>query len=34
VKSFLKALIRSYWFVRDMPKNYEYITNLEKDSAS
>ena len=30
VKSFLKALIRSYWFVRDMPKNYEYITNLEK----
>jgi hypothetical protein len=30
VKSFLKALIRSYWFVRDMPKNYQYITNLEK----
>jgi ABC-type nitrate/sulfonate/bicarbonate transport system substrate-binding protein len=30
VKSFLKAIIRSYWFVRDMPKNYEYITNLEK----
>src|SRR5215831_10252621 len=30
VRSFLKALIRSYWFVRDMPKNYEYITNLEK----
>jgi ABC-type nitrate/sulfonate/bicarbonate transport system substrate-binding protein len=30
VKSFLKALVRSYWFVRDMPKNYEYITNLEK----
>jgi hypothetical protein len=30
VKSFLKALIRAYWFVRDMPKNYEYITNLEK----
>jgi hypothetical protein len=23
-------MIRSYWFVRDMPKNYEYITNLEK----
>ena len=23
-------MIRSYWFVRDMPKNYEYIINLEK----
>jgi ABC-type nitrate/sulfonate/bicarbonate transport system substrate-binding protein len=30
VKSFLKGLIRSYWFVRDMPKNFEYIYNLEK----
>lgn len=30
VKSFLKGMIRSYWFVRDMPKNYEYISNLEK----
>jgi len=30
VKSFLKGLIRSYWFVRDMPKNYEYINHLEK----
>ena len=30
VKAFLKGMIRSYWFVRDMPKNYEYITNLEK----
>jgi ABC-type nitrate/sulfonate/bicarbonate transport system substrate-binding protein len=30
VKGFLKAMIRSYWFVRDMPKNYEYISNLEK----
>ena len=30
VKSFLKGLIRSYWFVRDMPKNFEYIDNLEK----
>jgi hypothetical protein len=30
VKSFLKALIRAYWFVRDMPKNFEYIYNLEK----
>ncbi|HEV8343371.1 MAG TPA: ABC transporter substrate-binding protein [Candidatus Binatia bacterium] len=30
VKSFLKGIIRSYWFVRDMPKNLEYINNLEK----
>ncbi len=30
VTGFLKGMIRSYWFVRDMPKNYEYITNLEK----
>lgn len=30
VKSFLKGMIRSYWFVRDMPKNFEYIDNLEK----
>jgi ABC-type nitrate/sulfonate/bicarbonate transport system substrate-binding protein len=30
VKAFLKGMIRSYWFVRDMPKNYEYVTNLEK----
>ena len=30
VKAFLRGLVRSYWFVRDMPKNYEYITNLEK----
>jgi ABC-type nitrate/sulfonate/bicarbonate transport system substrate-binding protein len=30
VKSFLKGMIRSYWFVRDMPKNYGYISNLEK----
>jgi hypothetical protein len=30
VKSFLKAMIRAYWFVRDMPRNHEYITNLEK----
>ena len=28
VKSFLKGLIRSYWFVRDMPKNFEYLNNL------
>ena len=30
VKSFLKAMIRSYWFVRDMPKNFEYISKLER----
>jgi hypothetical protein len=30
VKSFLKGMIRSYWYVRDMPKNYEYVSNLEK----
>ena len=30
VKSFLKGLIRSYWFVRDMPKNFEYLYNLDK----
>jgi ABC-type nitrate/sulfonate/bicarbonate transport system substrate-binding protein len=30
VKSFLKGLIRSYWFVRDMPKNFEYIHTLDK----
>ena len=30
VKSFLKAMIRSYWFVRDMPENVDYINNLEK----
>jgi hypothetical protein len=23
-------MIRSYWYVRDMPKNYEYVSNLEK----
>ena len=30
IKSFLKGLIRAYWFVRDMPKNFEYIHNLDK----
>ena len=30
VKSFLKGMIRSYWFVRDLPRNYEYLTNMEK----
>jgi hypothetical protein len=28
VKSFLKGMIRSYWFVRDMPTNFNYIRNL------
>jgi ABC-type nitrate/sulfonate/bicarbonate transport system substrate-binding protein len=31
VKQFLKGLIRSYWFVRDMPKNHEYLYNLDKN---
>jgi ABC-type nitrate/sulfonate/bicarbonate transport system substrate-binding protein len=30
VKSFLKGLIRSYWFMRDMPKNYQVVNSLEK----
>ncbi|MGH7845323.1 MAG: ABC transporter substrate-binding protein [Candidatus Binatia bacterium] len=30
VKSFLKGMIRSYWFMRDMPKNFEYLSNLGK----
>jgi hypothetical protein len=30
VKSFLRALIRSYWFVRDMPKNFEYLRQLHR----
>jgi hypothetical protein len=30
VKNFLKGLIRSYWFVRDMPKNFDYLYNLDK----
>ncbi|HXG51560.1 MAG TPA: ABC transporter substrate-binding protein [candidate division Zixibacteria bacterium] len=30
VKSFLKGMIRSYWFIRDMPRNHEYVTLLEK----
>src|SRR5499426_2450067 len=28
VKSFLKGLIRAYWFCRDMPKNFEYLSQL------
>jgi hypothetical protein len=23
-------MIRAYWFVRDMPKNFEYLYNLER----
>jgi ABC-type nitrate/sulfonate/bicarbonate transport system substrate-binding protein len=30
IKGFLKGLIRAYWFVRDMPKNHEYLINLDK----
>ncbi|MBI2988482.1 MAG: ABC transporter substrate-binding protein [Deltaproteobacteria bacterium] len=30
VKAFLKAMIRSYWFVRDQPENFSYLYNLEK----
>ena len=30
VKSFLKASIRSYWFTRDMPKNFEYLGQLHR----
>ncbi len=30
VKSFLKALIRCYWFTRDMPKNFEYLCQLHR----
>ena len=30
VKSFLKAMIRSYWFSRDMPKNFDNLCSLYK----
>jgi ABC-type nitrate/sulfonate/bicarbonate transport system substrate-binding protein len=30
VKSFLKGMIRAYWFMRDQPKNFEYVSNLER----
>ncbi len=30
IKSFLKALIRSYWFCRDMPRNFEYLCQLHR----
>ena len=30
VKAFLKGMIRSYWLIRDMPKNFDYISRLER----
>lgn len=30
VKSFLKGMILSYWFMRDQPLNFEYISRLER----
>lgn len=30
VTAFLKAMIRAYRFLRDMPKNYEYAVDLDK----
>ena len=30
VKQFLKGMIRSYWLMRDMPKNFDYISRLER----
>ncbi len=30
VKAFLKGMLRAYWFIRDQPKNFEYIYQLEK----
>ncbi len=30
VKSFLKGMIRAYWFMRDPERNYRYVYNLEK----
>jgi len=30
VKAFLKGMIRSYWFMRDMPKNFDYTYHLER----
>ena len=30
VKSFLKGMIRSYWFMREQPKNFEYVHRLER----
>ena len=30
VKAFLKGMISSYWFMRDMPTNFDYISRLER----
>lgn len=30
VKSFLKGMIRAYWFVRDQPRNFDYVYKLEQ----
>ncbi|MBI2985243.1 MAG: ABC transporter substrate-binding protein [Deltaproteobacteria bacterium] len=30
VKGFLKGMIRAYWYMRDQPKNFEYVYNLER----
>lgn len=29
VKSFLKGMIRAYWFIRDQPENFDYVNRLE-----
>jgi len=30
VKGFLKGMIRAYWHMRDQPKNFDYVHNLER----
>jgi hypothetical protein len=30
VKAFLKAMMRSYWLMRDQPMNFEYVQRLER----
>lgn len=30
VKAFVKGMIRSYWFVRTVPENLRYLSNLER----
>ena len=29
LKSFLKGMLRAYWFIRTMPENFQYLQNLE-----
>ncbi|HEX9644539.1 MAG TPA: ABC transporter substrate-binding protein [Acidimicrobiia bacterium] len=29
LRSFLKGMLRAYWFIRTMPENYQYLRNLE-----